>query len=125
MLTREDIRQIESRGSQVSTIETQIENFKKGFPFLKIEDAATINNGIIQLTNDEIARFRLIFEKKQAEGIHLLKFVPASGAASRMFKSLFSALEKCRQNATDEEIRKDKEVAVFFDRLADLPFTTT
>ncbi len=122
MLTREDIRQIESRGSQVSTIETQIENFKKGFPFLKIEDAATINNGIIQLTNDEIARFRLIFEKKQAEGIHLLKFVPASGAASRMFKSLFSALEKCRQNATDEEIRKDKEVAAFFDRLADFAF---
>ena len=94
MFTPEDIKQIVARGSQIETVEQQIENFKNGFPFLKVTEAASQYHGLIKLSSVEIEKYISIFDEKVAEGIEVLKFVPASGAASRMFQSLFTALEE-------------------------------
>lgn len=92
MFTEKDLIQFKSLGIQESEIEKQIENFRKGFPFAKIIAPATIeNNGIKALSDDELHRLTDIFEKK-SEKKKLLKFVPASGAATRMFKDLYDIL---------------------------------
>lgn len=114
MFIEKDIQQIEERGSDLSTVEGQVRYFEKGFPFLQLSKAATVGDGIIRLTETQIAQVISEFDKSASEGeIALLKFVPASGAATRMFKSLFSFLQ---------EDKKDKSVAEFFEKLKDFAF---
>ena len=124
MFKPEDISQITARGSQPEAIKQQIENFKAGFPFLKLTEAASNYHGIIQLSENEIPKYISIFENENLKELNLLKFVPASGAATRMFKSLFSALDDLRKGKTIAEVRTDKDVAVFFDRLDRFAFHT-
>ena len=122
MFKPEDISQIKARGSQPDVIEQQIENFKAGFPFLILTEAASNYHGIIQLSESEIQKYISIFEDENRKELNLLKFVPASGAATRMFKSLFSALGDLLQGKTIAEVMTDKEVAVFFERLDQFAF---
>jgi hypothetical protein len=122
MFKPEDINQIIARGSQIDIVAKQIENFKTGFPFLKIIEAASNYHGLIKLSDTEIEKYISVFEEKVAEGIEILKFVPASGAASRMFKSLFSALEDLQKGKEHSEVIKDKEVARFLDQLDQFAF---
>ena len=93
MLTTEDMKTLEAKGVSQSELESQIERFKTGFPFLKIANSAQIGNGIMKLTSDEEAEAVARWKKYLADGGEVCKFVPASGAASRMFKSLFSFVE--------------------------------
>ena len=93
MLTTEDMKTLEAKGVSQSELESQIERFKTGFPFLKIANSAQIGNGIMNLTPDEEAEAVARWKKYLADGGEVCKFVPASGAASRMFKSLFSFVE--------------------------------
>ena len=124
MYKPDDISQIEARGSSLDAFEQQISNFKSGFPFLRVTEPAGIYHGIIQLSETEIRKYSSVFDDKISNGLSLLKFVPASGAASRMFKSLFSALDEL-QNGTDlSEILKDKEVALFCDQIRKFAFYT-
>ncbi|HEY3369374.1 MAG TPA: DUF4301 family protein [Prolixibacteraceae bacterium] len=122
MFKPEDINQIIARGSQIDLVEQQIRNFKSGFPYLKLIEAASPYHGLIQLSDAEIEKYVSVFEAKVAEGIELLKFVPASGAASRMFKSLFSALEDLQKGKERSEVIKDKEVARFLEQLDQFAF---
>jgi len=122
MFKPEDISQIKAHGSQPEVIEQQIENFKAGFPFLKLIEAASNYHGIIKLSESEIQKYISIFEEKNSKELELLKFVPASGAASRMFKSLLTALDNLRKGKTTAEVLTDKEVAMFFDRLDEFAF---
>ena len=104
MLTEKDLQQIEKRGSNSETVKKQIENFKKGFPYLEVEAAATVGNGIIQLGEEDIKKRSGLYDQRIAEGVKPLKFVPASGAASRMFKALFEALEDCKDSENEKEV---------------------
>jgi len=114
MFIENDIQQIKERGSDLSVVEEQVRYFEKGFPFLQLSKAATVGDGIIRLTDEEIAQVISEFDKSAADGeIALLKFVPASGAATRMFKSLFGFLQ---------EDKKDKSVDEFFAKLKDFAF---
>lgn len=122
MFRPEDIKQIVARGSQVDLVEQQIENFKAGFPFLKLSEAASPYHGLVRLTEAEVQRYIDVFEQKVAEGLEVVKFVPASGAASRMFKSLFSALEDLQNGKEHSEVVKDKEVAKFLEQLDQFAF---
>ena len=54
MLTNDDIRQIEQRGSSVQTVEEQVERFKKGFPWMKIVAPATPEKGILVLDDEAL-----------------------------------------------------------------------
>ncbi|MCP4521370.1 MAG: DUF4301 family protein [Cytophagales bacterium] len=93
MLTEKDLTLLADKGILVEKVTQQIENFKKGFPFAPLTSAASIaNGGIIQLSSEEIEQFISVFDKKSQEKT-ILKFVPASGAASRMFKALFAFAE--------------------------------
>ena len=92
MLSQEDLRQIESKGITEKQIETQLEEFKTGFPFLKLEAAAAIGKGIIAPDEEELNAYVKAWEDYKASGKDIVKFVPASGAASRMFKDMFAFL---------------------------------
>ena len=93
MLTSEDMKTLEAKGVTQDELESQINRFKTGFPFLKIANSAQIGNGIKQLTPQEEADAVARWKKYLADGGEVCKFVPASGAASRMFKALFSFVE--------------------------------
>ena len=85
-----DLQQIASMGLTPEKVLQQIENFRKGFPKSKLLDAATVDNGgIIRMSDDDIRRYSTAY-KKLASGKKILKFVPASGAATRMFKDLYA-----------------------------------
>ncbi len=95
MFLEADITQIKERGSDASVVEEQIKYFVNGFPFLQLSKAATVGDGIIRLTDEQIKEVVGEFDKSTSDGeIALLKFVPASGAATRMFKSLFGFLQE-------------------------------
>jgi len=93
MITTNDENILKNRGITSSQIDEQLKSFKNGFPFLKIQSAAEPGNGIIVVSNED----RLVLLKQWEEFLLtdavILKFVPASGAASRMFKDLFEFIE--------------------------------
>ena len=89
MFTEKDLAQIEKQGISLETIQQQISHFETGFPFLKVLKAATVGDGIVRVSEEESAALVDEFDA-QAKNVSLLKFVPASGAATRMFKSLFA-----------------------------------
>jgi len=93
MLSQSDYKQIEQKGVTVSAIEKQIEQFKKGFPFINLYAPATFDNmGVVKFDENEIKRLNKVYNSGLSKR-SVIKFVPASGAASRMFKSLFSFME--------------------------------
>ncbi|HPE76302.1 MAG TPA: DUF4301 family protein [Draconibacterium sp.] len=102
MFSTKDKKQIENRGSELHTVLVQIENFKTGFPYLQIIDAATVGNGIIRLNENDLEKVVSLYEIKVEHGIRPLKFIPASGAASRMFKDLYEALESFGKSDLNE-----------------------
>ncbi len=92
MFTEADKKQIEGRGMTTAQVEHQLKQVETGFPFLRIENAAAVGRGII--APDEMEQKRAVdaWETYKQEGHKVVKFVPASGAASRMFKNMFSFL---------------------------------
>ena len=121
MLTKEDLKLLQSKGIDPKTIDIQIDNFKRGFPFIKLIKPATIKDGIRAFGPKDVQRLADYYLSNY-KGYEVLKFVPASGAASRMFKSLFefSALESDQQQ--NEALKKDPSVQSFIKRLSDFAF---
>ena len=123
--TDQDIKQIKAKGLTVAQVEKQIEVFKEGLPFVNLVSAATVNQGILQPSESEKQAFIEKFEALRDQ-VSLLKFVPASGAATRMFKFLFQFLED--YNPSEESINayinrnKAQELSVFFVGLEKFPF---
>ncbi|MBR3564968.1 MAG: DUF4301 family protein [Paludibacteraceae bacterium] len=88
--TEKDLAQLASLGISVEQVEQQLADLKNGFPDLEIRGAATIGNGILKPTDEEKKAFLNTWDTYLQDTNHkVLKFVPASGAASRMFKNLF------------------------------------
>jgi len=83
---------LSNKGISAEQVAEQLKTFKTGFPFLKIEAAATIGKGVLAPSQQEIDEYLKVWDNYCAEGNAILKFVPASGAASRMFKDLFAFL---------------------------------
>lgn len=92
MITAEDKVLLEKKGISEAQIESQLESFRKGFPYLKLRAAASVGNGILRLGDDEVQQYIQAWNDYKTEGHHITKFVPASGAASRMFKNMFEFL---------------------------------
>jgi hypothetical protein len=93
MFTDADRYQIDQKGISLDTVNQQLQSFESGFPYLKIKKAAVLRDGILAYNTAEIEKLVSYYEH-QLSGKKSVKFVPASGAASRMFKSLFEYLEK-------------------------------
>lgn len=92
MLSKQDLNQISQRGMTQAMVEHQLDQIKKGFPYLKIDSAAAIGNGIFSPSPEQRDKYVEDWQKYSEEGHKVVKFVPASGAASRMFKNLFAFL---------------------------------
>lgn len=93
MLAKEDLKQIADKGISEEKIEKQLSEFKTGFPFLRLQGAASVaNGGILKPEEAQAEAYEAAWEKYKSEGRKIVKFVPASGAASRMFKNLFAFL---------------------------------
>ncbi len=92
-MNQQELNQIAARGISEQQIERQLEQIKNGFPFLRLEGAAAIGKGIIAPTADEASKYEQVWEDYKKAGHKVVKFVPASGAASRMFKNLFAFLD--------------------------------
>jgi len=88
--TKQDLEQLSQMGLSPEGVQLQIDNFKKGFPKSHLDAAATPDNGGIRCLSDkEIARYEKLY-RALARDKKILKFIPASGAATRMFKDLYS-----------------------------------
>ena len=91
MLSEKDLTFIRERGISENQIEQQIEQFRKGFPNLNIIKPAVNNDGVKKLTDNQLNDYIKVYAKTSRR-LKRVKFVPASGAATRMFKHLFSIL---------------------------------
>jgi hypothetical protein len=112
MLSEKDLAQLSKCGISPAEMNQQIDFFKSGFPWMNLEKSASIGNGIFQFSPDQLQEFMDRFDQ-QKSALSILKMVPASGAATRMFKSLFEFL------STGEE---NKECTKFFDELNHFAF---
>ncbi len=90
--TEADKQQIKDKGLTQKRISKQIEIFKREIPFVSLRDAATIGNGILNFNEEELQKFAKSYEK-HIQNLAVVKFVPASGAATRMFKEFYKFLE--------------------------------
>lgn len=125
MFTKEDFKQLHSRGSDPKVVETQIDNFRRGFPYINLERPAIVGDGI-KAFNQRDAKKLSYYYDSNSKRYELLKFVPASGAASRMFKHLHEFMEA--YTGSEEEINKLQSspklalVKDFFKRIKDFAF---
>ena len=116
-LTPVQLKQLGERGIDTATVEQQLERFSTGFPSLEIEAAATPGNGITILTEAEQEGAEKRWQMYLADGGTVVKFVPASGAASRMFKALFEFAD-----GDTDEAAADSPVGKLLAALDKLPF---
>ena len=91
--TAQDLEQLQARGISVEKAEAQLECFRNGFPELDIIAPASTKKGILAPKRAQQEEYIAAWQAYLKEGHKILKFVPASGAASRMFKNLFQYLE--------------------------------
>ena len=120
MLSTEDLSQLKARGISEETLKEQLETFKIGFPFLRIEASASIGNGITKFEEDDINDCIAEWDNFLAGGGVVEKFVPASGAASRMFKNMFEFMNGSNDVPTTDFEKKyfdEIEKFAFYDAL--------
>ena len=113
MLTQQDKEQLAKKGISEAQIADQLASFEKGFPYLQLEAAASIGHGIIA---PEQAPYLNAWEEYKKGDARIVKFVPASSAASRMFKNLFEFLGGENEVPTTDFEKK------FFDNITNFAF---
>ena len=116
MFTHEDLLQIDQHGLSVEAVEQQIENFRNGFPYLKIVRSARVGDGILSVDEELASQYRAEYREAQ-NSMKIEKFVPASGAATRMFKDLFSFAESGVMNPTVEKLASNMDKFPFAEEL--------
>ena len=122
MLSERDLKQIADKGISEKQIENQLNEFKTGFPFLRLEAAASVERGIVATTAESREKFEKCWEQFKAAGNKVVKFVPASGAASRMFKDMFAFVDAEYDKPTTDFEKKyfeNIEKFAFYDELND------
>jgi hypothetical protein len=92
MLTKTDLNQLSERNITENQVLQQVAQLKRGTKYVQLMRPATINDGILRLNPEQVTDLTVSFEKDK-EYYQFTKFVPASGAASRMFKDLFTFVE--------------------------------
>jgi len=125
ILTENDLKLLSEKGISEKKVHDQITTFKEGIPFVLLQKAVTIGEGLSKFTQGEEKELINRFDTSQ-NGLTLLKFVPASGAASRMFKALFNFLDN--YNPSEESLESylertnDDALKTFSEGLTDFAF---
>ncbi len=94
MFNDNDKQLMAQKGITEAMIDAQLKRFENGFPWLKLEAAATVGNGITRLDTKQQSQCIKLWKEYQGKGARIEKFQPASGAASRMFKNLFAYINE-------------------------------
>lgn len=118
MLTKEDKELLAKKGIPEEKIAEQLFYFEKGFPYLKLKAPASAGMGIQIPDVQERENYLAVWDNYIKGDYTIVKFVPASGAASRMFKNLFEFLE------ADYSVPATSSEKEFFDRILDFAFYT-
>lgn len=128
LFTPSDIRQIEQHGLTVRQVLRQMDLFRAPQPYLNLKEPCTRGNGITVLTAESAESFARLYER---ERVHLdcIKFIPASGAATRMFRVPLKFMNR-EKALSRESLSKEMQlgnpeaqaIKHFFDRLPDFAF---
>lgn len=117
LFTDEDIAQLEEHDLSLDEAREQVDNIRTGFPYLDIKAAASLEYGIVRLGAEEEAFYMNAWQEYlNSSNADIYKMVPASGAASRMFKDLYAFLEGENQEPNTPALTK------FFDELSHFAF---
>ena len=118
MFTEQDIEQIGAHGLCVADAERQLLRFREGFPYLDICRAAVAGDGILQADGAAAERYGAVYRELRPQR-KVVKFVPASGAATRMFKALFEFLNDGVRSREVDELLAGLDRFAFAERLAE------
>jgi len=116
MLTKADLELLKKKSISEEQLREQLKCFKEGFPYIKVERAATAGDGICEIKEPEKSFYIEEWRSYLKGNGVVMKFVPASGAASRMFKDLFEFQE------SGSDVPQNNAVIRFFDRISDFAF---
>ena len=119
-LSQQDLQQIASKGISQEQIERQLTEFKTGFPFLRLKAAASIEDGIVATSEQDKQAYIKAWNEYKGQGRRIVKFVPASGAASRMFKDMFAFVDSDHDAPTtpfEKQYFDNIERFAFYDEL--------
>lgn len=107
---------MEEHGLTPAALETQLKNFREGFPFLPVTRAASCGDDIRVLDAAGIEQAAARYDRAK-ESLRVVKFVPASGAATRMFKDLFEFVREGRRTAVVGELLANRRRFAFWPEL--------
>lgn len=116
MFTSQDKQLLADKGISEAQIEEQLKCFQTGFPYLKLDAAASIEKGVLRPSADEQDKYLSAWANYTQTYKTIVKFVPASGAASRMFKDLFEFLD------ADYDVPQNAFEQTFFNNITHFAF---
>lgn len=116
MFTQQDLQQIAGHGLTLGQVETQLENFRRGFPFLNVVRAASPGDGVTVVDRAQADEAAARYEAA-AGRLGIVKFVPASGAATRMFKELFGFVNDGKRGKGIDTLLENIEKFAFWPEL--------
>jgi hypothetical protein len=125
MFSDKESIQIKNHGLTTDKVKAQMALIATGMAYSILKEAATIGNGILKIEKEQESHYINFFDRKR-DRLSMVKFVPASGAATRMFKFLFEFLND--YNVTDGsfdsylEKSNNKEISKFSEKLEKMPF---
>jgi hypothetical protein len=122
MFTDNDLEQLKEMGISEELAQKQVRNFVNGFPFIELVKPATVGDGVLKMDQTQLNHYAQMYEQA-INKLSVLKFVPASGAATRMFKDLFTWLEKLQSGESGQQlIESDHQAATFFQQCKTFAF---
>ena len=125
MYTKEDLKTFKQRGIKPEEIDRQLDNFKKGFDYISLSEPATTGNGIQPIAESDENSLIAAFEEA-ARTRKMVKMVPASGSATRMFKDLYTFMENYHGSVEEflqfVQIKGPGSMYDFFEKLNEFPF---
>ena len=125
MLSMSNIDQLKSQGKDIEKVQAQILNFVDGFPNMQLNRPAKVRDGILRLSEKELKKAIDFYDDTIGE-FKIIKFIPASGAASRMFKDLFLFMDEFTGSGEDIKNYREKDqynaVRYFLDNIEKFAF---
>jgi hypothetical protein len=119
MFKENDIELLNRKGITEAQVNEQLLYFRNGFPVLNIVKPATIGDGVKRLSSVELDEYLQFYDSERLK-MKIVKFVPASGAATRMFKALFEFLDTKTLNQDTEEVLLKLNSFAFYWELKDI-----
>ena len=116
MLTEKDLQQLSERNITENQVINQVTQLKRGTQYVQLMRPATIDDGILRLDEETVNMMTAVFDADK-EFYQFTKFVPASGAASRMFKDLFAFVETAEETKFTDILFAHIHSFAFFDDL--------